>query len=884
MPHSLLLTLCLCVAMQALAAADFYVSTHGSDKWSGALAAPNPDRTDGPFATLERAREAVRSAKAKPGARPIVVEVRAGTYPMAQPFSLGPEDSGTAERPIVYQAYRGEEVTLSGGRLITGWRKGDGPLWVADLPDVKAGRWHFRQLFVAGERQVRARTPNADPSDPIQGGWAFVVPDPTLANGLDLCLACIHTRGDTFEWEFQAPSDGDYAFWMYYGAKNKPFGRTDMAGRTSISIDGGEKLLLDNLPDTGDWGRFTWKRTAAVKLTQGAHRLRWTNEKGGGLNWRAWALCTDPSWQPKGLPPADPATGSHLVMKAAAKYDSGKAKEHRVTPSRTRGRKDRFHFRPGDLRPWPKSPEPEIHIFPAWGWVNAILCLDRIDPEQCLAYVKNRNCTQDIRLGNRYFVENVREALDSPGEWYLDRGEGRLYYWPRDPNFNGQGVVAPALDRVVDLAGDIEGEDEGQIRGPATPVPTRDRAWVEHVTLRGFTFRHTTYSLEIASVYTPDDAALWVRRGRHCTVEDCRFLGVGGYGVRMSLQASHNRIVGNTIADAGQGGVLLKGYTTASQPHTNVIAGNRIHHCGRIWKHVAAIYVTTGSRNRIAHNTITDVPRYGISLKSFRAGSASHDNVVEYNRIVRTNLETNDTGGIETLGRDREDSGNVIRCNLILDSVGLKTTPEAEFLSPYYTWGIYLDDFSSGTTVAGNIVARTYRGGFHVHLGFNNVFEDNIFVDAQEQQCEFNGRDRMRNNVVRRNIFYFHTGSALRVRQWHDEVMTECDHNVYWMPGAAAPPEAGSLREGEDAAANLPKVANLREVRRQDSSSFTPKGTWAEWQAAGYDTHSIVADPLFVDPSSDDYRLRAGSPALGLGFGQTDVTKIGARGYERGMF
>ena len=46
----------------------------------------------------------------------------------------------------------------------------------------------------------------------------------------------------------------------------------------------------------------------------------------------------------------------------------------------------------------------------------------------------------------------------------------------------------------------------------------------------------------------------------------------------------------------------------------------------------------------------------------------------------------------------------------------------------------------------------------------------------------------------------------------------------------------------------------------------TPLGSWAAWQAAGWDTTSVVADPLFVDASGGDFGLRAGSPATAAGF------------------
>ena len=402
--------------------------------------------------------------------------------------------------------------------------------------------------------------------------------------------------------------------------------------------------------------------------------------------------------------------------------------------------------------------------------------------------------------------------------------------------------MAPVLDRVIDIAGEEPADEKAEPR------------FVEHIVIRGFTFRHTTYSLERGEVYGHEDGCVYVRGGRGCVVEKCRFLEVGGHAVRVSDRSSGNFILGNTVTEAGQGGILLVGGRTATQPTGNVVAGNHISHCGRIWKHVAGVYVITGSGNRIAHNTITDMPRYGISLKSYGPDNASHRNIIEYNRIERMNLETNDTGAIETLGRDREDSGNVIRYNVILDVVGLKTTPAGEMLTPFYTWGIYLDDYSSGTQVVGNIVARNFRGGIHVHLGRNNHFENNILIDGRNQQTEYNGGEFMANNRFVRNIVCFKTGALHRVNRWHDKVLAACDHNVYWWAGGDLSAAGGSV---------------------------TPAGSLAKWREAGYDRYSVVGDPFFVDAAKDDYRLRPDSPALKLGFKPIEVEKIGVAGYQR---
>ena len=136
--------------------ADYYVATNGSDSWSGTLASPAADGNDGPFATVGRAREAVREGGR---AEAVSVLVRGGTYRLERPLVFGPEDSGTAAAPVTYAAYPGETPVLSGGRVISGFRQ-EGRLWVTTVPEAAAQRWPFLQLFVNGERRRRARTPD----------------------------------------------------------------------------------------------------------------------------------------------------------------------------------------------------------------------------------------------------------------------------------------------------------------------------------------------------------------------------------------------------------------------------------------------------------------------------------------------------------------------------------------------------------------------------------------------------------------------------------------------------------------------------------------------------------------------------------------------------
>ena len=136
--------------------ADYYVATDGSDSWSGKLASPSPDGKDGPFATLARAREAVRKTERT---RAVTVLVRGGAYRLEQPIVFGPDDSGTAAVPVTYAAYPGETPVFSGGRVIDGFRR-EGRLWVTTVPGVAGRRRTFLQLFVNGQRRRRARKPD----------------------------------------------------------------------------------------------------------------------------------------------------------------------------------------------------------------------------------------------------------------------------------------------------------------------------------------------------------------------------------------------------------------------------------------------------------------------------------------------------------------------------------------------------------------------------------------------------------------------------------------------------------------------------------------------------------------------------------------------------
>jgi hypothetical protein len=130
---------------------DFCVAPGGNDA--------DPGTVEKPFRTLQRARDAVRQVVASPS-RDVTVLLRGGIYELNETLVWTSVDGATNGHTVTWAAWPGETPIISGGRQITGWKKQDGERWTADLAEVKAGNWFFRQLFVDGKRATRARHPN----------------------------------------------------------------------------------------------------------------------------------------------------------------------------------------------------------------------------------------------------------------------------------------------------------------------------------------------------------------------------------------------------------------------------------------------------------------------------------------------------------------------------------------------------------------------------------------------------------------------------------------------------------------------------------------------------------------------------------------------------
>jgi parallel beta-helix repeat protein len=218
------------------AKATFYVATNGNDTWSGKLADRNSAGTDGPFATLYRARDAVRELKGKQApAHAVTVMVRGGKYYLDRTLLFGEEDSGSQAFPVSYKAYAGEKVILSGGKKVTGWKPYKGAILQTALPGSKGGEWKFRQLFLNGEPQIRSRYPKYDAKNPLYGGWLFSEGPAETGN-----LKSFVYKPGSFPRQWAKPGNGEVVMFPGGGWVNSivQIKSTDQSARTITAVLG----------------------------------------------------------------------------------------------------------------------------------------------------------------------------------------------------------------------------------------------------------------------------------------------------------------------------------------------------------------------------------------------------------------------------------------------------------------------------------------------------------------------------------------------------------------------------------------------------------------------------------------------------------------------
>ena len=487
-----------------------------------------------------------------------------------------------------------------------------------------------------------------------------------------------------------------------------------------------------------------------------------------------------------------------------------------------------FRFKPGDIRRWTNLEDVNVVQFHSWtASVHWIKELD--EANHVVRFTAPANWPTGYWTNNeRYYLENFPEALDTAGEWYLDRKTGTLSYRPMPgENMVEAQAIAPKLRHLVQLEG-----------------RPKEGRFVEWIQFKGLSFQHADWF--IADKGPADGqaahflkAAILANGTKNCVLDQCAIAHVGEYALWLAKGCSDNRVVQSHLHDLAGGGIKIgetgSPATEAEATERNVVDNCFIHDTGHMFHAGVGVWIGRSSHNTITHNEICDLDYTGVSIgwSWGYAPSSAHHNVVEYNHIHHIGRAVlGDMGGIYTLGLS---PGTRLRHNIIHDVYSPGIGGGA---------GIYPDEGSTELLIENNLVYGTERGCFSQHYGRENIVRNNIFACSRTGEIARYREEEHLSFFFERNIVYSTTGQFL-IGNWRNGNY-RMENNLYW-DTSTVDPDFGDLG-------------------------------FEEWQALGRDQRSVFADPRFAAPEKGDFRLKPDSPAIGLGFKPFDYTEVGLYG------
>lgn len=318
-----------------------------------------------------------------------------------------------------------------------------------------------------------------------------------------------------------------------------------------------------------------------------------------------------------------------------------------------------------------------------------------------------------------YVAHNIFDELDSPGEWYLNRNTGMLYFWPPGPTQGSAIMVSLLEDPIICL----EGASHVTLRDVTIEVGRGIGLYLERGSnnlVAGCTVRN----LGTSGIFLGQGAR---QTFPHPTVDDYEGVPVARrvenlqghlykYSAWDRLAGSSNRVLSCDVYNTGSGGIALSGGSKRNLiPGHNSVENCQVHDYNRRNKFLWSGINVDGCGNRVAHCAIYNSDWQGIYVHG-------NDHLFEYNEIHHVTLNSNDTSPWY-LGRNPSDRGNVIRYNYFHHC----GNPER------MTMGIYCDDSTTGVLVHGNVFYRmdVNHGVLFSNSGWDLIMTNNLVIEPR---------------------------------------------------------------------------------------------------------------------------------------------------------
>ena len=330
---------------------------------------------------------------------------------------------------------------------------------------------------------------------------------------------------------------------------------------------------------------------------------------------------------------------------------------------------------------WSSAEELWLHGFWYRLWADVHVKVSTVDTNNNLIrFDTEPHHYLEINPDMPYYAENLLEEITVPGEWYLNRDTGILYFWPPD-DLDGHEIYVSMMEKPLVRLGN-----------------THD-----------VMFRDITFGMGRVDL-------IEISGGYNNRILNCLLQNAGNYAV--SLSGFRNGVSGCEIVGSGDGGVKM----TGGDRDTLSGAGNFVRNCvihdyaRWAWTYKPGVSMHSGAVGHIvAHNLIYNAPHSGILF-----GGNGNYHLIEYNEIKNVCGLSSDCGAIYA-GNDLGAYGTIIRNNFVHDI-------ESQLNTDWGINGIYLDDTISGIEVFGNICYEVQHLGIQHGGGRYITMENNILV------------------------------------------------------------------------------------------------------------------------------------------------------------
>ena len=453
----------------------------------------------------------------------------------------------------------------------------------------------------------------------------------------------------------------------------------------------------------------------------------------------------------------------------------------------------------------------------------------------------SRPSTMEIRDIDRYYFENVFEALNEPGEWYLDKVSGILYYVPKEgEKADTLTLYGSNIDRLIDING-VDGITFEGVHFTRTD-------WVEPKAdgfYTGTWWEENDMDFPQAAMFV--DGVVSVEYAENVHFKNCEFTNLGGTAVKMKFGVKNSSVENCYFENIAATAIYAGGENCLPEQDNytqNItIKNNEIYKYGRKFFSAIGIHITFCDTAEVVNNEIHDGYYTGISVGWIWSYDYNATKNVKVSRNLIYNIGQgwlSDMGGIYMLGKQ---PGTVLSENVIHN---VAADPGE---GGYGGWGIYLDEGSSYMTVEKNLVYACGNQSFNVHYGEGNVIRNNIAALSGEGLVS-PGVDKGETHataVYYNNIFLTYNKAPIYIEMLNPSHFYD-NGNLMW-----------SLTEGDELYFDTSE--NIYTLKMAQDKGFIHFPT--------------VADPGFKDALNFDFTLAEDSPAFALNFEAWDYSLAG---------